>query len=278
MSNFTFGQRARYKKKFSTQKNAMYFYWGYNRAVFSRSTIQFVGPEYDFKVIKAAARDRPSNDIKTYFNPASLTVPQFNGRIGWYYTERWDISFGVDHMKYVMRDYQSLYINGYINGTTNSTLSGTYTNADGKILIREKELHYENTNGLNYISFQLNNTAPLYQTRDRKITLQRKLGIGFGAIMTQTDFNWDYEIYHTSQKIGGYGLSLHGGARLDLFNRFFIQNKFSTGFVHLPNNPTRLDKSYYASQKFVFGQWEILGGFFWYLPHKNGCDSCPDWH
>ncbi len=272
------GQRYSYKKKFGTQKNTVYFYWGYNRSGYTKSNINFIGPQYNFTLKNAAAKDRPSNDFKTYVNPATITVPQFNVRIGWYYKHRWDVSVGIDHMKYVMRDYQNLLINGVIEGTTNSQLNGVYTDADGKVLIREDDLHYENTNGLNYWSIQLNNTAPIYKTNNRKFAIQRRLGGGIGAIVTQTDFNWDGEIYHTRQKIGGYGISLHSGIRFDFFNHFFLQNNFSGGFVHLPKNATIDDQDHYVKQTFLFGQWEIVGGFLFYLRTKNGCDTCPDWH
>jgi hypothetical protein len=275
-------QKYSYKKKYSTQKNAMYFYWGYNRSAYTKSNIQFVGEDYDFTLIKAAAKDRPSTDIKTYFSPSTLTVPQYNARIGWYYSERWDWSVGWDHMKYVMRDWQQLYVNGYIDPVSNSILNGEFTNEDGKIILNPDFIHYENTNGLNYVSVQLNYTAPLYETNNRKFAIQRRLGGGLGPVITQTDFVWDSDQFHSGYKLGGWGISAHAGLRFDFFNRFFIENSFSGGFIHLPRNATIVRGSArendYANHKFVYGQWYISGGVLWYLRNKNGCGSCPDWH
>lgn len=273
-----YSQKYSYKKKFGTQKNAMYFYWGYNRSIFTRSDINFVGPEYDFVLVDAAARDRPSTEFKTYINPSTISVPQFNVRVGWYYKHRWDWSIGYDHMKYVMRDWQELYINGDIYGTTSSNLYGSYTNNSGKIMIKPQDLHYENTNGLNYISVQLNNTAPLYKSNNRKFAIQRRFGGGLGPVITQTDFNWDGQEYHSTLKFGGYGLSANGGVRFDFFNRFFLMNNFGVGFIHLPKNETIQGQGHYAKQKFMWASWEIVGGVIWYLRTKNGCDTCPDWH
>jgi hypothetical protein len=278
ISGHAYGQKYSYKKKFGTQKNAMYFYWGYNRSIYTKSNINFIGPQYNFTLLKAAAKDRPSNQFKTYVNPATISVPQFNVRVGWYYKHRWDWSIGYDHMKYVMRDYQYLYVNGVIDGTTNSTLSGTYTNANGKILIRENDLHYENTNGLNYISVQLNNTAPIYKTNDKKFAIQRRFGVGIGAVVTQTDFNWDGVTYHSNFQLTGFGLSGHAGVRFDFFNRFFLQNNFAAGYINLPKNGTIQGQGHYAKHSFLYGSWEIVGGVLWYLRTKNGCDTCPDWH
>ena len=104
-------QNYSFKKKFGTQKNAMYFYWGYNRAIYGKSDITFYSDDYNFTLLDARAQDRPVRTFKTYVNPTTITVPQFNIRLGWYYKFRWDISIGYDHMKYVMRDNQYVYIN-----------------------------------------------------------------------------------------------------------------------------------------------------------------------
>ncbi|MFT5819563.1 MAG: hypothetical protein ACI8ZM_000788 [Crocinitomix sp.] len=275
-----FSQNYSFKKKFGTQKNTMYVYWGYNRSIYSKSDIEFSSPDYNFTIKNVEAQDRPVREFATYVNLKTITVPQFNVRVGWYYKFRWDFSIGYDHMKYVMRQNQSLYINGDVGTTTTSELNGVYTDNDGLIPIRSQDLDYENTNGLNYISIQLNNTAPLYKAKNRKIALQRRFGMGLGPVITQTDFNWDGVTYNSDykQKIAGYGVSFHSGLRLDFFNRFFLQSNWSAGFIHLPKNATIIGQGHYSKQKFVYGQWELLGGVLFYLKTKNGCGTCPDWH
>jgi hypothetical protein len=273
----SFAQRHSHKRKYPNQKNSVYFYWGYNRSAYTKSDIHFTGPDYDFTLINAEAKDRPSNDIKTYFNPKTFTVPQFNFRIGWFYKENWDWSIGWDHMKYVMRDDQLLYINGDIDASPGFALNGSYTNGDGKIRIAGEDLHYENTDGLNYVTVQLNHSATLYRTNDRKFAFMRVLGLGAGPVITQTGFLWDGTDHQSEQKFGGYGISAHTSLRFDFFNRFFLRNNLSGGFIHLPKNATVQRQNHYASHKFMFAQWEIVAGVFFYLRNTNGCDSCPDW-
>jgi hypothetical protein len=271
-------QQYSFKKKFGNQKNAMYVYWGYNRSIYTKSDINFYSDTYDFTLKKAKATDRPTTKLENYFNPSKFTVPQFNARVGWYYKHRWDISIGYDHMKYVMQAGQSVYISGYVSETTTSQLNGTYSNLDGLIPIRDEDLHYENTNGLNYISLQLNNTKPLFKSNSRNFVIQRRLGIGAGPILTQTDFNWDGVEYHSGMSLSGFGLSLHTGIRFDFFNRFFFQSNWSGGYINLPKNPTIDDNISYAKHDFIYGQWELLGGVLFYIRTKNSCDTCPDWH
>lgn len=255
----------------------MYFYWGYNRSIYSKSDINFQGPGYNFIAEDVHAHDRPSTEFATYVNPRKMTIPQFNIRVGYYYVDHWDISIGYDHMKYVMTSNQNLYLIGEINSTTNSELHGIYDKSSGKIPIREQDLHYENTNGLNYISVQLNNTTPRYMTRNQKFAIHQRLGFGLGPVVTQTDFFWDGEEYHSRFAVAGYGLSLHTGVRFDFFNRFFLQSNWSGGFIHLPHNRTIQDAPDFAKHKFVYGQWELLGGIVFYVRAINGCDSCPNW-
>ena len=270
-----YSQDYSFKKKQTQQKGALYFYWGYNRSIYTKSDIHFTGDGYDFKILKATADDRPSTDFKTYINPKTLSVPQFNIRLGYYYKHKWDISFGYDHMKYVMTDYQDAAISGNISPEANAYLNGQFDNQVYTIFPRM--IHYENSNGLNYLSIQLNNTKTLYRTRSRKIRLQRRLGLGLGGIITQTDFQWSGQKYHTNLKITGAGVSLHTGLRLDLINRFFVQSNWSTGFIYLPHLQTIAGTNNYASQKFIYADWQLLGGVVFYLRTKNGCGSCPDW-
>ncbi|MBI3136359.1 MAG: hypothetical protein HYZ14_16910 [Bacteroidetes bacterium] len=265
------------KRKYSTRKNTMYFYWGYNRDIYSKSDVNFQGPGYNFIAEDLEAHDRPSREFSTYVNIKSISVPQFNVRVGYYYADHWDLSVGYDHMKYVMAGNQTLYLVGTI-ATTNSELNGVYDRSTGKIPIREQDLHYENTNGLNYISLQLNNTTPRFETKNQKFAIHQRLGMGVGPVVTQTDFFWDGQEYHSRFGLTGFGISAHTGVRFDFFNRFFFQSNWSGGFIYLPHNRTIQDAPDFARQKFVYGQWELLGGIFFYVPAINGCDSCPDWH
>ena len=271
------GRKYSYKKKFGTQKNAAYFTWGYNRSAYTLSDINFYGPDYSFIVKDAKAHDRPARKINEYFDPRKFTTPQFNVRFGWYYKFRWDISIGYDHMKYVMDDYQSLLINGVIEDEFNP-LYGTYTDEDGPRLIKRSELHYENTNGLNYVSLALNNTAPIYKTKNLKFAVLRRMGGGFGPVITQTDFTWDGVNHESRFKVAGFGISANAGLRFDFFNRFFFQSNWTAGWINLPKNNTIQSQQHFAKHNFFFAEWDLSMGLLFYFRIVNGCDTCPDWH
>ena len=81
--------------------------------MYSNSDISFKGNNYDFTLFDVEAMDRQSKfDLGLYLNPGTITIPQYNLRIGYYLNDKYDISIGVDHMKYVMRAWQASTIDG----------------------------------------------------------------------------------------------------------------------------------------------------------------------
>ncbi|MDB4107627.1 hypothetical protein N9595_04100 [Bacteroidia bacterium] len=92
------------------------------------------GENYDFTLRDVVAKDKPAEfDINTYFNPENVTILQYNFRIGYYFRDKYHISLGVDHMKYVVQPNQVVKIDGEINDPGNR-FNGTYTNEDLKIV------------------------------------------------------------------------------------------------------------------------------------------------
>lgn len=117
----------------NAHKGDFYFYWGWNRGWYSNSDISFKGDNYDFELKSVVAKDRQSTvNLNTYLNPIKATIPQYNFRIGYFIHEKYNISFGVDHMKYVVQQHQIAKISGEIAGT-NGVYDHSYTNEDIKI-------------------------------------------------------------------------------------------------------------------------------------------------
>ena len=79
-------------------------------------TYSLKGDDYDFTLYDVAAEDRQTPwDAGVYLNPGSITIPQTVARIGYYFHDHWNLSVGVDHMKYVMVTQQRATIDGYID-------------------------------------------------------------------------------------------------------------------------------------------------------------------
>ena len=91
----------------TSNKGRIYAFWGWNRGWYSNSDIRFQGNNYDFTLNDVEAKDKPLPfNFNNYFGPTNISLPQTNLRIGYFITDKIDISFGDDHMKYVMVSVQ----------------------------------------------------------------------------------------------------------------------------------------------------------------------------
>ena len=103
-----------------------YVIWGWNRAGYTTSDIRFHGSTYDFTLSKVVAHDRQTPiAFDPYLSPGRITIPQTNFRLGYYLNDHWSITAGVDHMKYVMDQEQTVNIDGFIQNSS-TAYDGTY--------------------------------------------------------------------------------------------------------------------------------------------------------
>ncbi len=239
-----------------TKKGSLYFYWGWNQDWFSKSDLHFSGADYDFTLKDVVAADRQSDfSIDAYLNPTVMTIPQYNFRIGYYFKDNWDISFGIDHMKYVMKNYQTVKISGEIN-TGRSNYDGSYDNDD--ILLNEDFLKFEHTDGLNYLNIELRHTDNILDKNRVQINLIEGLGSGILFPKTNTTL-WGTDRYDEFH-LAGYGIGAILGVNFTFFNGFFIQSEVKGGFIDLPDVRTTSSPADKASQNFFFSQVNVVFG------------------
>jgi hypothetical protein len=245
-----------------SKKGKFYMYWGWNQARYTTSDIRFHGNNYDFTLEKVVGRERQTPfDVKIYFNPSKITIPQVNYRFGYFLNNHYDISFGVDHMKYVMKQDQAVKINGYLK-QTGSRFDGNYTGQN--ILLTEDFLTFEHTDGLNYLNFEVNRydkIADLSKIKLKNVEINLTEGISIGAMMPKTNTkllqNRRYDEYH----FAGYGLGAKVGLNVTFGRHFFIQSDTKGGFINMPDIRTTEFSSDRAAQHFFFWQGNILFGF-----------------
>ncbi|MDA9028804.1 hypothetical protein N8008_03300 [Flavobacteriaceae bacterium] len=245
-------------------KGKFYFYWGWNKSQYNYSDITFKGDDYDFTLSNVGAKDRQTQwDSDVYMNPTNMTIPQTVGRIGYYFHDHWNISIGVDHMKYVMVSQQFATIDGYIDlQDPVSEFNGVYDNAP--IYIDEDFLEFEHTDGLNYVNMEISrvdNLGDYLKWNSKKIQLNILESFGIGVLYPKTNTTLlskeRYDEYHFS----GFGLSLKGGINLTLFDHFFVQAELKTGYLNMPNIRTTPSTADSASQEFFFFQRNISFGY-----------------
>ena len=239
-----------------SRKGEFYTYWGWNRGAYTHSDIRFTGDNYNFLLKDVIAKDRQSPfEGKLYLNPGSATIPQYNFRLGYFINDHYNISFGIDHMKYVVQSNQIVKISGYID-STGTKYDGTYS--DDNIRIAEDFLKFEHTDGLNYINLAIRRFDALFVWKHFNINLTE--GVAAGMLFPRTNTTLlggaRYDEFHVS----GYGFSGMVGLNFEFYNHFFIQSELKGGYINMPNIRTTMDPADGAEQNFFFGQMNIVFG------------------
>lgn len=275
----SFGQRMykRPKPKNSFAQGTIDFAWGYNNAAFTSSNMRFFSNVYDFRLADVSAHDKQTPFSWRYLLPNSLTLPQYNVRVGYNFKNFWNISLGFDHMKYIVRDGQSVNISGFVNAGVDPLWSGTFSDGQERAL-NQNHFQYQNSGGLNYARIQVSrNLAPFQKFRDGKFAINWLYGVSAGALISSTDFTFEGFRTEKVSSLSGYGLSLHTGLRFIFLKHFFIQGNIAGGLLHQVRVQTRPGSGSFASHALMYGSTEGLFGFLWYLRPTNDCNSCPKW-
>lgn len=232
-------------------KGKFFVYWGWNRSNYSKSDITFKGDNYNFTLHNVAARDKPNPFGIYYFKPDEITIPQTNFRIGYFFQEHYNVSIGLDHMKYVMRNNKTVKIDGNIN--VGGEFDGVYNNDD--ILLTEDFLLFEHTDGLNYVNVEVSRfdaLDKLMKFKIKGIDINLTEGIGAGILYPKTNTTLlgkeRYDEFHVS----GYGVSAHAGLNIGFLKYFFIQSNIKVGYINMQDIRTTKSASDSASQHFTF--------------------------
>jgi hypothetical protein len=215
----------------STKKGQIYIMWGWNREAYTKSNISFKGDDYDFKLQKVVAHDRPTAlTFNSYLKIDRLTIPQTNFKLGYFIQKNLAITIGFDHMKYVMDKDQTVKMTGVI--TRDGAYKGSY-NGDKKLT--DDFLTFEHTDGLNYINVEVEKYRNLYHAASNKFMVDVLIGGGVGVLMPRTDVK--LLSYNRSDQfhISGFGLSLKAGIQATIFKHLVIKIENKNGYINMPD-------------------------------------------
>lgn len=252
----------------ANNKGKFFVSWGGNRAGFTKSDITFKGMDYKFTIKNATAHDKPKGWHIDYINPTRITIPQTNFKLGYFISDKYTISIGLDHMKYVMDDNKNRVLNGYIDlpsDAEGAIYNGVYNNEN--FLVSEAFLKFEHTDGLNYIYAEIaryDDISSLFGIQNTdKFQINITEGIGAGILYPKTNTTLlgkeRYDEFHVS----GFGLSLSGGLNLTFFKHFFIQGDLKGGYINMGSIRTTHNPADSAKQHFFYKQRVIsVGGIF----------------
>lgn len=261
-------------------KGKFYIFWGGNRETYSNSDIRFSGENYDFVVHNAEAQDKPKGYHVDYINPARMTIPQTNFRLGYFINDHYNISIGVDHMKYVFNQRQIANVSGFVNlpVTDNGSIyNDVYNNTPVNFFTNYNPdndnnpppfLTFEHTDGLNYINTEFSRvdaiSSKLFKSwNSDKIQINLTEGLGAGILLPKTNTRLLGKDRYDQFHISGFGISAKAGLNFTFFKHFFIQTELKGGYIEMNNIRTTQFKTDKAEQNFWFLQSVIaVGGIF----------------
>jgi len=259
------------------EKGKFFINWGYNISWYNKSDIHFKGQGHDFILYDVVAHDRPSPLSLDYINPTTWSIPQFNFRFGYFFSDKYSISIGWDHMKYVADDYQTVKMYGYLDPAVVADplmkenmekLNAKYSPSDlydglDVEMTPEDFIHLEHTDGLNYASIDIERYDELWQSkRYDRFGISLVTGAGLGLIIPRTDSHLFGSGENHFWNIAGWGSSLKAGLQINVTRVIYLQSDFKIGYLQMSNIHTSTHKDIdKATQQIVFYENYWLIGF-----------------
>lgn len=267
-SIMSFSQKTIPVKYTASKKGKFFISWGGNRESFTKSDITFEGENYNFTIHDVTAHDKPKGWHLDYVNPTKITIPQTNFKIGYFISDHYMISFGLDHMKYVMHQNESRRLEGYINlpdDELGSIYNGEYNN--DLFLVTKDFLTFEHTDGLNYIYLDFarsDDISTIFNIKNTdKIQINFNEGIGGGILYPKTNTTLLQKKRYDEFHFAGYGVSISAGLNLTFLKHFFIQADLKGGYINMSDIRTTMNTTDSASQHFLYLQRIVsAGGIF----------------
>lgn len=257
-------------------KGQFFLYWGWNQDRYTKSDIHFKGDDFDFTLYDVKAVDKQKKfTVDPYLNPLQFTVPQTNFRLGYFINDHYTVSFGFDHMKYVVAQYQTVKITGTISNTV-TEYNGVYNNDD--IEINPTFLLYEHTDGLNYINAEIRRHDDLFDFNRigvNNILIKMEEGFGFGGLYPKTDATLLSNPRNDEFHLAGYGCGAHVGLNITFFKHFFIQKEVKAGYINMPDIRVTSNKNDKADQHFFFLQSNFVFGANFRLTKEKKSEPKP---
>lgn len=235
----------------STFKSSKTYYasWGYNKDWFSKSDLNLrmgLGNKYaeradyfNLVIHDAKAKDRPDFDKIT--NLQTVTVPQFNARIGFVSKQtNFGLEICYDHAKYVVTDNQTLRVTGQFHGNTVDTVMK---------IDPSNFLHLEHTDGANFWMCNLTKTFKLTPTY-RFFQLHNMVKAGGGILIPRTDVTFLGNRKDNDFHIAGYVFGVENAIQLGLGKHFYTEVSGKYAFAYYTNALINKAQETYITHKF----------------------------
>jgi hypothetical protein len=185
-------------------------------------------------------------------------VPQYNYRLGYYITNRLAISFGMDHMKYVVDQDQWTTISGVINDEASTKYAGNYLNEP--IQLKDDLLTFEHTNGFNFASLDVEYLQPLFSVWNKRISFFWNAGIGGVWVITKTDVKVMGDGLDNDFHVAGYAMAAKTGPRIEFLKHLFLAGELKGGYASIPSVLIKNSAPEIGDHNLEFLEYYIVAG------------------
>jgi len=190
-----------------------FFSWGYNGDRYARSDMHFQQSDLgnDFTLHGVHASDEKGwTDLFHH----SLTVPEYNVRLGYFFNARWGIELAIDHIKWVVDQDQQVRITGTLGGAP----------VDRTTTLTTDVLRYKLNNGANPVFINVIRRMAIAGEPGHtgNVSLLVKAGAGFAVPHTEN------AVFDQPNKAGfqwfhGWDTDVAVAARINLFKRVYLE-------------------------------------------------------
>lgn len=197
-----------------TMLPVFYFSWGYNKDWYSKSNIYIKQPGLgnDYMLKKVNGHDNIGWD---HVFQHDITIPQYNGRVGWFFNKRSDLGFEInfDHTKYQLTEGQSVHQVGTFNGAP----------IDRNFIVNDTNFFWKLNNGANFLEFNLMKRYRNFSYFNNNFQFFTIFKGGAGPVIPHVQ-NQIFGMHGpTSFQIGGWNAGVEAAFRLVFFKYAYIE-------------------------------------------------------
>jgi hypothetical protein len=155
------------------------------------------------------------------------------------------------------------------------SFSGNYPNegsfdesvSGNQVLLTEKFLTFEHTDGLNYIHPEISRVDDISKwfnlPNTDKFQINLSEGFGAGILLPKTNTKLFAKERYDEFHLSGFGISAKAGLTFTFYKHFFLQTELKSGYIEMNDIRTTFDVADKAQQSFWFLQSMIaFGGIF----------------
>ena len=195
--------------------------------------------------------------FSNYFAPKNIWIPQYNYRVGWFFNDRWSFSLGLDHMKYVVVQDQSVRLTGVIAPSRSITYA---TSGEERVSLTPDLLRYEHTDGLNLLAVDADHFDRIWHSADDRQAIYFTEGLFVGPVIPRTDVRLFGVGMNNKFHLAGYGAGAQIGVFALAMDRIFLRANVRAGYIDLPSVLTTGEGNDRANQHFWFvEEYLVLG-------------------